>query len=689
MEAPKKILDLKRSRLPRRSELRRAVVLKRTKRTYRHTLNLEKKSFRKKLLFDLGVQDKKPVGQFFLTQGSLLPQKFSKFKFILGLLVLVLTLSFLATLFSSKSKVEQVIARAFTGVERLTTASKNFTEKKFEQAADNFAKAVKTFGSTEKDLVTLGGAGAILQTQPASVRAGSQLVSAGKLLASAGQKFSLAAEALEVAISNWKIRQTAWQLKTPVESFSDQLLLPINQALSGYKDLEAANQILSALEISALPKTLQNRVALAQSQLGQFLSQTKPIGKALPNLPVLLGDKVPRRYLILFQNPDEIRPTGGFIGSVGIVTLNDGFISNFEIKDVYEIDGQLMTRLNPPEGFGFITNTWGLRDANYHPDFPTSAEAADWLFEEAGRGTIDGVVAITSPILTKLVQATGGEIKLDRFPKAIPAADLNPLLSLVIETKADGTEAPKKILEEVWSALLPKLIKLKPNDVANLILTSIANKDLQFYSTVPEINSIAEALKANHPLAEAKGDYLFVVDTSLSGNKSDRYTRNELTHTTTLDSAGKAQDTLLIRRTHHWKKSDEKYLEKIAKDYGLVLNDSDKNILGRGNNVDLIKVFVPEGSELNSVEGIPIKDVETKTSLGKTYFMFILTTQSGDYREVRLSYTVPQKFTNEYSFLAEHQAGSLTTTLTKIVQIENTPASEQTLNLGEEKSWNL
>jgi hypothetical protein len=689
MEAPKKILDLKRSRLPRRSALRRALILKRPKRNYRHALSLEKKSFREKLLFDLNTQEKKPREQFFLAQGPFLPKKFSKFKFIAGLLVLVLALNFLTTFFSGKTKIEQVINRAFGGVEQLTAAVENFTEKNFSKATASFSKAVKTFDSTEKELIALGGAGVILQTQPASVKAGSELVSTGKLLASAGQKFSLAAEALEIALSNWEIRQTAWQNKTPVESFSNQLLLPIEQVLSGYKDLESANQILSTLEISTLPKALQDRAAVAQKQLSELLTKTKPLSEALPGLPALLGDDVPRRYLILFQNPDEIRPTGGFIGSVGILTLNDGFVSDFEIKDVYEIDGQLMSRFNPPEGFGFITNAWGLRDANYHPDFPTSAEAAAWLFEEAGQGTVDGVVAITSPVLSKLVEAAGGEIKIDRFEKAIPAENLNQLLSLVIESKIDGATTPKKILGEIWLALLPKLTELKSSYVSSLVFDSITNKDLQFYSSVPAINSFATALGANHPLSQTTGDYLLVVDTSISGNKSDRYTSNELTHSSTINQDGTVINTLLIRRTHHWEKSDETRLEKIAKDYGLTLTDSDKNILGRGNNIDLIKVFVPEGSTLSTAEGIPLKDIETKSSLGKTYFMFTLTTQSSDSREVQLTYTIPQKFTGEYTFLPELQAGSQTTTLEKIVRTENTPESEQTLRLGEERSWRL
>ena len=41
-------------------------------------------------------------------------------------------------------------------------------------------------------------------------------------------------------------------------------------------------------------------------------------------LPSLLGADKPAEYLLLAQNPDELRATGGFIGAVGVLTLDQG-----------------------------------------------------------------------------------------------------------------------------------------------------------------------------------------------------------------------------------------------------------------------------------------------------------------------------------------------------------------------------
>src|SRR3989338_4365332 len=54
-----------------------------------------------------------------------------------------------------------------------------------------------------------------------------------------------------------------------------------------------------------------------------------------------------KTYLVLFQNNLEIRPTGGFIGSYGLLTIEDGHVSDFRIFDVYQADGQLKGHVEP------------------------------------------------------------------------------------------------------------------------------------------------------------------------------------------------------------------------------------------------------------------------------------------------------------------------------------------------------
>ena len=678
-ESPRRIVDLRK----RKSE---PLVIQREKQMRRNMLQLGKIPAQQALAnplrkhFDL---QRKPVvasNNLFLAGEK--PRKRNKFKFLAGVLLAILFLNLFSVFGRGKASVVKVVETAFTGLNQLTQAGESFAAGNFAESSNQFAIATEALRGAEKDLLTLSGAGVVLNQQPESIQAGSRLVSAGKMLGSAGENFAQAADELKLSSSSWLIRQQAVNANQPVESFSAQLTSPIKKIVDGIGEMENAVALLDLVNPDSLPSDLSSKVKDAKEQLNLFLAMVKPLSTALPQIPELLGNKTPRRYLILFQNSDEIRPTGGFIGSVGILTLNDGFVSKFEIKDVYSIDGQLTRNIQPPEGFGLITANWGLRDANYHPDFPTSAEAASWLFEEAGFGSSDGVAAITSNLLRDIVKEVGG-VKLARFKEKITAEDLNLILSLVIETKTDGVANPKQILQEVWEALREKLITIPPQDAVNLILNAIQQKDIQFWSGVKELAKIPAGFGIANAMQKTEGDYLYIVNTSLSGNKSDRYTSNKISHTTEIDADGEATDTLTLTRSNSWSSEERIRITQLAKNFGVNLSDEMVGILGGDRNIDLVKVFLPLGSELISVDGMGNDSVETKTSLGKTYLMFSLTTQPSFSREVKITYKLPQKFEENYSLTSEYQAGDKTTEVEKIVKRAGKEIENSTLKLGE------
>ena len=682
--AYKRILDLK------KHGSQPLIIQRQNQQNRRNILQIKHSSTQKrdKIKFDLHSKKSRTFEKkFFLTRSSNpISQKFSRLKFSIGALVIVLILNFIGIFGAGKQTFDHVISTTFSGLGALTAASESFAAGNFSDSANRFAAATRALRNVEEDLLMLSGAGTILETQPEKVQAGSRLISTGKLIASGGEKFATAANEINIAVKSWRTKQKAVNTGHPVESFTDQLTTPFARIISGITDLENAAVILALVDTQVLPANLAMNAQNARDQLDFFLDFTQSFPESLPNLLELLGCRTPRKYLILFQNIDEIRPTGGFIGSVGVLTLNDGFSTNFEIRDVYSLDGQLTTHLDPPDGFGIITSDWGLRDSNYHPDFPTSAAAAAWLFEEAGGGTVDGVAAINSSLLTSFATISNG-IQLERFTKKIEAQDLNQLLSLVIETKIDGAAAPKQILKETWMSLQNNLTEIKPIDLANIMLEAIAKKDVQFWSPIIELEQFAESFNAANKLAETKGDYLFVVNTSLSGNKSDRYTHNKITHETSLNTNGTATNLLKIKRTHAWSPTAEQHLEELAYDFNITLEEPIREILGRGRNIDLVKVFVPLGSQLIEASGISLNDIKTHKSMEKTYFMFSLTTEPGTTREVILKYQLPQKFTKNYSFLGEQQSGDKTQEIEKIVQYGDKTVFKNTLPLGMKKDW--
>src|SRR6266545_4003306 len=90
-------------------------------------------------------------------------------------------------------------------------------------------------------------------------------------------------------------------------------------------------------------------------------------------LPSLLGHDGPRTFLILGQNSDELRPTGGFIGTSGLMTFDRGRLTWKEYGSSFGLNVPADRLVRPPEplrrymGAGY----WHLQEANWWPDFPS------------------------------------------------------------------------------------------------------------------------------------------------------------------------------------------------------------------------------------------------------------------------------------------------------------------------------
>ena len=127
------------------------------------------------------------------------------------------------------------------------------------------------------------------------------------------------------------------------------------------------------------------------------------------DLPQLFGEAHPRKYLILLQNNMELRPTGGFIGSFALVSVESGALTNLEIWDVFEADGQLKGHVEPPLPIKAYLNeaNWFLRDSNWDPDFGISAARAEWFLDKEIDEKVDGVVAVDLEFVKRMLTVTG------------------------------------------------------------------------------------------------------------------------------------------------------------------------------------------------------------------------------------------------------------------------------------------
>ena len=150
-------------------------------------------------------------------------------------------------------------------------------------------------------------------------------------------------------------------------------------------------------------------VASCTIQFGPMLANAPT---ALKFGPALVGESGERRYLVLALDPAELRPAGGYTGTVGVVGFNNGHIVERDFGDVYRFDTKPgLPYVEPPvalQNHLLGEASWQIADAAWSPDFPTAAQQTLRLYElESGDTRIDGVIALTTYAIDRLLEAIG------------------------------------------------------------------------------------------------------------------------------------------------------------------------------------------------------------------------------------------------------------------------------------------
>ena len=206
--------------------------------------------------------------------------------------------------------------------------------------------------------------------------------------------------------------------------------------------------------------------------------------QAIDLAPDMLGAGEPRTYLVLFTTPSESRGLGGFIGSYGELTVDDGrlTLSNFgRAQDLDAAAVQAGARVEGHEAFlrqygrfgygddGAVGNA-AFRNLAMSPDFPTVAEIGASLYEQTTGREVDGVIAMDPFVVSALLRYVG-TIDLPTVGVQLDAGSAIPYLLLdqyVLgaadnDTRADGlAEAASLTFDALLGGALPDPITLVP-----------------------------------------------------------------------------------------------------------------------------------------------------------------------------------------------------------------------------------
>lgn len=485
------------------------------------------------------------------------------------------TIGFYQKAKQTNGQVVQLGTNAFLALQASTAAA---FSADMTQAEQELSKALELFGQADAMLEEHYG---VLLKIAALLPVVGDEVSSRQALLEAGHELALGNAYLARGLR--AMAATADEsLTTKAEAFREHMV----GAIPRYVAAEAA---LEQVKQTSLPVEYQSSFEQFRELFGAFVNDIEDIGTLSTSLTTVFGHDSFRRYLVMFQNNHELRPTGGFMGSFAVLDVQKGKILNVEIPGggTYDLQGQLSEYVEPPVPLLMANNRWEFQDANWFPDFEVSAKKIQWFYEKSSGRTVDGVIAINASVLEQVL-AVVGSIESEQYDLTI--ASENALETIQTHVESDQqreTGAPKAVLGSLFTSLVEKGSSL--DDIATLRLLTVLHEALATKDIQVQLNNEKDQEQMRKfgwtgeiVQTEPGQDYLFVVNTNINGQKTDAKITQTISHDSHVREDGSVINTVTVSRIHTGKPGEPLY---------------------GAQNVNYLRVYVPEGSELISVEG--------------------------------------------------------------------------------------
>ncbi|MBI2552081.1 DUF4012 domain-containing protein [Candidatus Uhrbacteria bacterium] len=410
----------------------------------------------------------------------------------------------------------------------------------------------------------------------------------------------------------------------------------------------------------------------------------------------LAGSPEPRRLLLIFQNPRELRATGGFAGSFALLTVRGGMIESIAAPEggTYAISGQLPLQLISPQPLHLINPRFEFQDANWWPHFPTSAAKIADLFQASGGPTVDAVIAITATVGEELLRLHGplkgaeGNLDAEHF--------IDTLQEVIAKDRVLDPRAPKKVITKLLPAMVEVVknnLAKRPSELASTTLKLLAKKDIQLWARDEEIQAAVRRLGWTGELHAAPGDYLAVITSNVGGGKTDNVVKEEIEQEATILSSGVIRKNLRIKRVHQGERGSAKTGFRNVAYLRVYVPAFSRLIKAEGNRPPPAFAFETPANtltpdpDIRAAESAIFKDpqsgVEIWDEQGKTVFGLWLTVDPGETAQATLNFEVPLHKNNQtippfakggaipYALLIEPQAGK-TPLFKSAIQLEET-----------------
>lgn len=350
------------------------------------------------------------------------------------------------------------------------------------------------------------------------------------------------------------------------------------ELLEAQASLEAAKNSRTQLDTHAISDRVREFGLEDVDKAIALMDEGLMLAVEFPRLMGATGEG-PKTYLLLAQNEDELRPTGGFITSAGTLLVQDGSIINLDFANSGYLENwerpypaapwQLQQYMNSP--------VLVFRDANWFTDYPTTALYAEYLYSYTSNHSVDGVLAFDQRLLVEILNLTG-EMELEGEEHPINSSNVIAYMrSEKILTREDieaGEMDSKAFMSKISTALIERVTsgQVPLDQLVRLVVKVLDERHLLVQVDNPAITELMRRHGWGGEVKPSGGDFLMVVDSNVGFNKTNAVVESRISYDIDLDDLSSPTGSLVVSHKntavpmtecHHWNKvanpDEEKY----------------------------------------------------------------------------------------------------------------------------------
>jgi hypothetical protein len=275
-------------------------------------------------------------------------------------------------------------------------------------------------------------------------------------------------------------------------------------------------------------------------------------GQGLRMAATLYGPPGSTRYFLAFQNPAELRGTGGLIGQYGILESEPHGPRLTRVEPYDALDRRTTAGVPLPAdvarryGRFSIGRAWSA--VNIPPDLPTVGQVVLPLYRQATGTRIDGVIAV-DPLAVAEILRVSGPITVDGIRLDAGNVASQTLVDAYSRYASDN-QARRAFLAKVARAAFTafqRSLAGRPEELVRGLAIAARGLHVQVYSSDPAIERAMLGLGVGgSAAAPPNGDYLMPVSVNTGGNKVDAFLQRTVRYRVNLQPDGGAKTTASI-----------------------------------------------------------------------------------------------------------------------------------------------